>query len=99
MVELELYLEIANCLIAIIIAIMGFQTLKKLSGELRKAWGFFLAAMILFALHEVNGTLMELNVFSVDGLYSVTEFIYILAFLVAVIIFRSLFTKLDKKQK
>ena len=98
MVELELYLEVLNVIIAVVIAIIGFQILGKLEGQLKKAWTFFVVAMGLFALHEVNGALMEFNVFSVDGLYSVTEFIYIVAFLVSVLIFRKLFVKLSGKK-
>ena len=99
MVELELYLEVVNCLVAIVIAIVGFQILGKLKDELRQAWMFFLGAMVLFALHEVNGTLMEFNLFQIDGLYSLTEFIYIVAFFVSMLIFRNLFTKLDDNKK
>jgi len=88
---IEPYLEVLNLILAVIIVIVGINVSTKLEGKLKKAWNYFLTAMILFSLHEVFGSLAEFGIFKIDGFYTLTEFVYILAFLISIFVFKNLF--------
>lgn len=84
---IEPYVEIVNFVIALAIVIAGIFVSFKLGGVLKKAWNYFLVAILLFGVHEVVGILTEFELINVDGLYAFTELLYVVALLVAIFSF------------
>jgi len=97
--NLEEFFEFANLLIAFIIFFVGLSILVKLEGKLKKAWMWFFGAIALFGVHEIVGTLAEMGIWEIDGLYVFTEFVYILAFAISIFVFRNLFKELAQKKR
>lgn len=96
---IEPYLEVLNLLIALAIIVLGIKISIELKGELKKAWKYFLMAILFFGLHEVVGSLAEFEIFEIEGLYAFTEFVFIGIFLASVLAFNKLFNKLSKDKK
>lgn len=96
---IEPYLEGINLALAFVIFAMAISVLTRLSGDLKRAWKYFFAAILLFAVHEVVGALAEFGVFEVEGLYALTEFVYIIGFFVAIVVFKRLFDGLSRRKK
>jgi len=95
----EPYLEVINLVIALIIVVLGLRVSSVLEGKLKNAWNYLLVAILLFGIHEIIGSLAEFSIFKIEGLYAFTEFLFIVAFLMAVLLFRKLFLELSKKVK
>lgn len=98
---IEPYLEVTNLILAIIMVFVGLNVMLNLNGKLKSAWTYLLIAILLFGIHEVFGALSEFGIFVVEGLYAFTEFVYILAFLIAVIAFKNMIKNLtlNKRKK
>ncbi len=96
---IEPYLEVINLLLAIAIVGYGVKVYSLLEGQLRETWKFFMFAIALFGLHELVGSLSEFGVFNVDGLYALTELLFILGFAISIIAFINLFKKISLGKK
>lgn len=96
---IEPYLEVLNLMLALAIVFLGVKVSLKLKGALGKVWKYFLAAILLFGIHELFGVLKEFEVFEIDGLYALTEFIFISAFLVSTILFQKFFESISEKEE
>jgi hypothetical protein len=94
---IEPYFEVANLILAIAIVVIGFIVNSKLKGDLKRAWGYLLVAISLFGIHEIVGSLEEFGIWSIDGAYILTEFLYIAAFFLAVVMFKKLFGNITKR--
>ena len=93
---IEPYLEVINLIMAIVIILVGIKVWTRVEGSLKKTWNYFSVAIMLFGVHEVFGSLEEWNLFEIGGLYAFTEFIFIIALLIAVFSFRGLLESLSK---
>lgn len=95
---IEPYIEVINLILAFVIVIAGMVIWKKLEGNLKTGWSYFAVAIILFGLHEVVGSLAEFGFFEIEGLYAFSEFVYIIALLMAVFSFKKLLDGLSSKR-
>jgi hypothetical protein len=91
-------IELVNASLAIAILFMVITIYRKLGDDLKKAWGYFILAILLFALHEIIGVLSAFDILRIEGFYGLTEFFFILAFVVSVYIFRKFFVHLSEKR-
>jgi len=97
--NMEPYLEIINLVFAILIVILGVKASMNLTGKLKRGANYLLIAILLFAIHEVVGILEEFKIFSISGLYTLTETFYIAAFFISIYIFKKLFESLTGGKK
>jgi hypothetical protein len=95
---IEPFVEAVNLILAIIIVAIGLWIAKILTLDLKKAWNYFVGAIALFGLHEVVGTLEELGLINIEGLYALTEFLFIVMFLISIFAFRKLFIQISKNK-
>jgi hypothetical protein len=93
---IEPFVEVINLVLAIVIVLTGILIGMRLEGKLKKAWNYFILAMLLFGVHEVIGSLAEFGVFEIEGLYAFTEFLFISFFFISVIVFKKLFESIKK---
>jgi hypothetical protein len=91
-------LEIMNFVLAIAGIFLVADFYKILEGNLKSAWRYILVTILLFGVHEIVGILEESNMFAIDGLYTLTEFIFVIAFFVALFAFRKLFISISKNK-
>lgn len=96
---IEPYIEVFNLALALLSAIAGFFAYRKLRGEMKKGAGYLLAAIFLFAFHEVVGILAEFGIFEIEGFYAFTEFAFIIVLLISMFVFLKLFGGISKKNE
>lgn len=96
---IEPFVEVINLLLALAIVAYGIKVHNLLEGQLRETWKFFMFAITLFGLHELVGSLSEFGIFNVDGLYALTELLFILGFAVSIWAFIRLFKSISQHKK
>lgn len=96
---IEPYLEVINLVLAIFIVCMAIFVSNRLAGTLKRAWNYLTVAIVLFGIHEVVGSLTEFGVINVEGLYALTEFIYIAGLLCAIFAFKRIIGDLSGGKK
>lgn len=92
-------MEVTNFILSIVMIIVGISVIFRLEGKLKRAWGFLLATIALFGVHEIVGMLEEFGFGELEFVYIVTEVAYVIMFLICVLAFKSLFDKLSKSKK
>jgi putative effector of murein hydrolase LrgA (UPF0299 family) len=83
--------------IGLVLIVMGIQIYVILNAGLKKSWGYYLTAIILFGVHEIVGILEEFEILKIEGLYDFTELAFIIFIVIATIIFRKLLLDLVRK--
>lgn len=76
-------IEFFNLFVALIALYFALRILPSISHDMRKrSWLFLSLSAITFAIAETLGLLREINVFELDGLYEITETVFVLMFAV-----------------
>jgi hypothetical protein len=96
---IEPFVEVLNLVIAIIIVAYGLIIAKILKSDLKKIWRYLLVTVLFFGLHEIVGSLEEFGVLEIEGLYALTELLFIVAFLFAIYKFHQFFKSIKAKVK
>ena len=96
---IEPFVEVINLLLSLAIVAYGIKVHNLLEGQLKETWKFFMFAIALFGLHELVGSLSEFGVFKVEGLYALTELLFILGFAVSIWAFIRLFKSISQNKK
>ncbi len=89
--------EILNLLISFVLIVMGIQISLVLDAGMKKTWKYYLTAIILFGVHEVVGVLEEFKILHIEGLYDVTELLFVIFIVIATIYFRKMLLDLIKR--
>lgn len=97
-IALEPYIEVINLIFSLIVVVFGFMSLRFLVGRLKEVWAYFLIAIFLFGVHEIFGSLESFGVFSVSGVYEITELLFIVGFFVSAVIFKNLLNDISDKK-
>lgn len=96
---IEPYLEVINLVLAIVIVGLAIFVSTRLAGTLKRAWSYMTGAIVLFGIHEIVGSLTEFGIINVEGLYALTEFVYIVALLLAIFAFKGIIAGLSGGKK
>ena len=97
--NLECWIEIINFVLSLIMIVVGVSVLFRLEGQLKKAWYYLLATIVLFGVHEIVGILEEFGFGELELLYIITEFAYVVMFFIFIFVFKKLFDELSKRRK
>lgn len=93
----EAILEILNLIVTISILILGFSITGFIKGKFRRAWKYYITALLFVGIHEIVGTLKKLEILRIQGLYELTELFFIISFLIATYIFVEYSKQASKK--
>lgn len=94
---IEPIIELSNATLAVIMFFLFLSVHDIMVGKLRLLWKSLMVTISLFGVHEIIGILKEFKVFTVTGIYEITELAYIIAFFIFAFIFADYFRKSPEK--
>lgn len=86
----NVYFEIINFSVALVIMGMVFLILSKLSNGLRLTWIYFFLAAILFVILHLIGLLQAFDIVDLSSIACIIELVMLVLLLLAVMTFRKL---------
>lgn len=84
----NVYIEIINFSVALVIVSMIFLILSKLSNGLKLTWIYFFLAAILFVVLHLIGLLQAFNIVDLSSIVCIIELVMLVLLLLAVMTFR-----------